>query len=336
MSPIGKNNDNTAVLDVQNLKTYYYTQRGPVKAVDDISFQVEKGEALGLAGESGCGKTTAALTIMKILPSGGRIVGGKMLFQNLDLVSLKEAQMRQVRWKGISIVFQGAMNALNPLFKVGDQIVEAILANEPKAKKKEANERCDKILELVGIQPSRAHDYPHEFSGGMRQRALIAMALVCNPELLIADEPGTALDVIVQAQVLKLMSELKSKLKLSMILITHDLSIIAELCEKTAIMYAGKIVEQGDIVPIFKEPLHPYTQGLSGAFPSITEAKRRMISIHGTPPDLLEPPSGCRFHPRCQKALPICKEMEPATMRIGKGNHYVACHLYSKAHGDPK
>lgn len=318
----------TSVLDVQNLKTYYTTQRGPVKAVDDISFQVRRGEALGLAGESGCGKTTAALSILRILPSNGEIVGGKMLFRKTDLVSLKEAQMRQVRWKGISIVFQGAMNALNPLFKVGDQIVEAIITNEPKARRKEAYERTGKLLELVGIQPSRARDYPHEFSGGMRQRALIAMSLACNPDLLIADEPGTALDVIVQAQVLKLMSELKAKLNLSMILITHDLSIIAELCEKAAIMYAGKIVEQGDVTRIFKEPLHPYTQGLAGAFPSIKEARRRMVSIHGSPPDLLEPPSGCRFHPRCSKATKVCKEKEPGTTTIGKEDHCVACHLF--------
>jgi len=323
-----KGDIDASVLDVQNLKTYYTTQRGPVKAVDDISFQVRKGEALGLAGESGCGKTTAALSILKILPSNGQIVGGKMLFRKTDLVSLKEEQMRQVRWKGISIVFQGAMNALNPLFKVGDQIVEAILTNEPRVNKKEAYERTGKLLELVGVQFTRARDYPHEFSGGMRQRALIAMSLACNPDLLIADEPGTALDVIVQAQVLKLMSELKAKLNLSMILITHDLSIIAELCEKVAIMYAGKIVEQGDVTRIFKEPLHPYTQGLAGAFPSIKEARRRMISIHGTPPDLLEPPSGCRFHPRCSKVMKICKEEEPNTTEIGKEDRCVACHLF--------
>lgn len=323
-----KSAPSTSILDVQDLKTYYHTLRGPVKAVDGVSFQVRKGEALGLAGESGCGKTTVALSVLKILPSGGRIVGGQMLFNDLDLVKLKEKQMREVRWKKISIVFQGAMNALNPLFKVGEQIVEAILTNEPEVKKKEANERANKMLELVGIQPSRGKNYPHEFSGGMRQRALIAMALACNPELIIADEPGTALDVIVQAQVLKLMSELKQKLNLAMILITHDLSIIAELCEKTAIMYAGKIVEQGDVASVFKEPLHPYAQGLSNAFPSIMEAKRRMTSIHGTPPDLLEPPTGCRFHPRCSKAMQICKEKEPTTLKMGRENHYVACHLY--------
>jgi len=331
MTLTGKSNSNTTVLDVHNLQTYYYTLRGPVKAVDNVSFQVKKGEALGLAGESGCGKTTVALSILRILPRGGKIEGGKIKFKEKDLAKLKEKDMRQVRWKKISIVFQGAMNALNPLFRVGDQIAEAILTNERGVKKKEAYERANKMLELVGIQPSRGKDYPHEFSGGMRQRALIAMALACNPELLIADEPGTALDVIVQAQVLKLMSELKGKLNLSMILITHDLSIIAELCEKTAIMYAGKIVEQGEIESIFKKPLHPYTQGLMSAFPSIKASKRRMTSIPGSPPDLLDPPSGCRFHPRCPYIMGICKEKEPAPIKVAGEEHYVACHLVKKA-----
>jgi len=315
-----------SLLEVQDLKTYYQTIRGPVKAVDGISFQVKKGEALGLAGESGCGKTTVALSILRILPVGGEIVGGKILFRGEDLVKLKDKQIRDIRWKGISIVFQGAMNALNPLFKVGDQIVEAIKTHEHKVKKGEAWKRTEKLLETVGLEPSRAKNYPHEFSGGMRQRGLIAMALACNPGLLIADEPGTALDVIVQAQVLKLMSELKDKLNLGMILITHDLSIITETCEKAAIMYAGKIVEQGDIVTIFKEPLHPYTQGLIGAFPSIKAAKRRMTSIHGSPPDLLKPPTGCRFHPRCPHAMDICKKEDPRPLKRA-ADHYVACHL---------
>jgi len=314
-----------ALLDVQDLKTHYFTLRGSVKAVDGVSFQVGKGEALGLAGESGCGKTTIALSLLRILPSGGKIVGGKILFREENLVKLKEKQMRKMRWKRISIVFQGAMNALNPLFKVGDQIVEAIRTHE-KVKKKEAWKRAEKLLETVGIEPSRATNYPHEFSGGMRQRGLIAMALACNPELIIADEPGTALDVIVQAQVLKLMSELKDKMNLAMIMITHDLSIISETCEKAAIMYAGKIVEQGEIATIFKEPLHPYTQGLIGAFPNIKAAKRRMTSIPGFPPDLLEPPTGCRFHPRCSHVMDICKKEEPKSI-IVSGNHYVACHL---------
>lgn len=319
------------ILDVKNLKTHYTTIRGPVKAVEDINFQVKKGEALGLAGESGCGKTTVALSILRILPKAGRILGGKIIFKGEDIVKLRENEMRKkIRWKGISIVFQGAMNALNPVYKVGDQIVEAIIAHEPNTKKNEAEERTTKLLELVGIDPSRANNYPHEFSGGMRQRALIAMSVACNPDLLIADEPGTALDVIVQAQVLRMMRELKSRLNLGMILITHDLSIIAETCENCAIMYAGKIVENGDIVSIFKKPLHPYTQGLIQAFPSIKTAKMEITSIPGFPPDLLRPPSGCRFHPRCSYAMSACKKEEPKPIEVAPG-HYVECHLVGKS-----
>ena len=315
------------LLDVQGLKTYYFTLRGSVKAVDEVNFQVERGKALGLAGESGCGKTTVALSILKILPPGGKILGGKILFKGEDLVKLKEDEMRKkVRWKGISIVFQGAMNALNPVYKIGDQITEAILVHETNVGKEEARNRTAKLLEMVGLEPSRADNYPHEFSGGMRQRALIAMSLACNPELLIADEPGTALDVIVQGQVLRLMKELKDRLNLGMMLITHDLSIIAETCENCAIMYAGKIVEYGDIVTIFKEPLHPYTKGLIEAFPSIKTAKRKMTSIPGFPPDLLDPPPGCRFHPRCPYAKSICRKEEPRFMEVA-GKHHVMCHL---------
>jgi len=318
------------LLDIRDLRTHFFTLRGSVKAVDGVNFQVEKGKALGLAGESGCGKTTVALSILKILPSGGKILGGKILFKGDDLVKFKEDEMRKkVRWKGISIVLQGAMNALNPVYKVGHQITEAILVHETNVDKEEAKERTGKLLEMVGIEPSRADNYPHEFSGGMRQRALIAMSLACNPDILIADEPGTALDVIVQAQILKLMRELKNRLNLGMILITHDLSIIAETCEQCAIMYAGKIVEYGDSVTIFKEPLHPYTQGLMTAFPSIKTAKKEMVSIGGFPPDLLNPPSGCRFHPRCSYVMDVCKKEEPKSMEV-PGGHFVACHLVNK------
>jgi len=317
-------------LDVQGLTTHYITLSGAVRAAEGVNFQVDKREALGLVGESGCGKTTVALSILRILPPGGKIVKGKILFNNKDILPLSEEEVRKnIRWKGMSIVFQGAMNALNPVYKVGDQIVEAIMAHEPQTKKEEALERTAKLLELVNIDPSRADNYPHEFSGGMRQRALIAMALACNPQLLITDEPATALDVIVAAQVLKLLRELKDKLNLSMILITHDLSIIAETCDKLVIMYAGKMAESGRVVDIFKEPLHPYTQGLLSVFPGIKAARTRLTSIPGLPPDLIHPPPGCRFNPRCKFAMEICSKKEPELINVGK-NHFVACHLVTK------
>jgi len=318
------------LLHVDDLRTYYYTLRGPVKAVDGVSFQVEKGEAMGLAGESGCGKTTVALSILKLLPTNARITGGKIMFHDANLVEFKDDKIREdIRWKGISLVFQGAMNALNPVYKVKDQIVESIKIHDPKVTTEEATKRAKTLFELVGIEPKRIENYPHELSGGMKQRACIAMALACNPDLVIADEPATALDVVVQAQVLKLIRDLKEKLNLSMILITHDLSIIAETCDKIAIMYAGKIVEYGDISSIFEEPLHPYAQGLIEAFPNINAPKTSMVSLSGFPPDLLSPPSGCRFHPRCKYAMEICKQKEPQPQEAKKSElHIVACHMY--------
>lgn len=315
-------------LSVENLTTYYSTKRGPVKAVEDVSFQVEKGQAMGLVGESGCGKTTVALSIMRILPSRGKIMGGKILWKDVDLTKINEKKMRKIRWKEISIVFQGAMNALDPLYKLGDQISEAILTHERRVAKKELKDRIKRLLELVGIEPARAKSYPHELSGGMKQRGLIAMALACSPEFLIADEPGTALDVIVQAQILSVMEDLRKKMDLGMILITHDLSTVADTCDKVAIMYAGKIAENADILDLFDEPLHPYTQGLIQAFPSIKSAKTRMTSIPGLPPDLLNPPSGCRFHPRCRYVKDICRKEEPVLRKISEKEHFVACHLY--------
>jgi peptide/nickel transport system ATP-binding protein len=318
------------LLDVQNLTTYYKILRGYVKAVENVSFTVEKGEAVGLVGESGCGKTTIALSLLRILPPGGRILEGKILLEGLDLTKLEEEEMRQrIRWKRISLIFQGAMNALNPIYRVEDQIIEAITTHEPEVSKEDARERTRKLFELVGIEPSRASNYPHEFSGGMRQRAMIAMALACNPQLLIADEPGTALDVIVQAQVLKLLKEIRERIGLSMIVITHDLSIVTEICNKTCVMYGGKLVEMGDVYTMFKEPLHPYTQGLIGAFPDLRSQKQKMISIPGLPPDLLNPPPGCRFHPRCPYAMDICRKQEPPFIEIKK-DHHVACHLVYK------
>lgn len=317
-----------AILDVQNLTTNYSTLRGWVKATEDVSFSVEPGKALGLAGESGCGKTTIALSLLKILPKNGVIRNGKIIFDGLDLVPLNDSEMRKVRWKGIAIIFQGAMNAFNPVFKVGDQIVEAIRIHEEGVDKNSAMDRARDLFKMVGVDPERVDNYPHEFSGGMRQRALIAMALAANPKLVIADEPGTALDVIVQAQTLKLMRELKERLGLSMVLISHDLSIIAETCEKVAIMYAGRIVEYGDAEDVYGEPLHPYTQGLIKAFPSIKGAKTRLASIPGQPPDLLNPPPACRFNPRCPYVMDVCRKVDPVLEKVGKGDHLVSCHLY--------
>jgi len=315
------------LLKVENLKMYYNTVRGDVKAVDDVSFTVSTKESLGLAGESGCGKTSAALTIMRLLPSNGRIMDGSIKLDGDDITKMGDKEIRlKIRWKRISMIFQGAMNALHPTYNIGHQIAEAILEHEA-VNKKEALERAGKLLELVGIERSKTNRYPHELSGGMKQRAVTAMALACNPDLIIADEPTTALDVIVQAQVLRVMKELQSRLDLSWILITHDLSMIAETCARAAIMYAGKIVEYGDVVPMFTEPLHPYTQKLITAFPSVIGPRTELSSIHGFPPDLLHPPSGCRFHPRCPRAMEVCRKKEPVFAKGAKDQH-VACHLY--------
>lgn len=309
---------------------YFHTMRGYVKAVDDVSFQLEKGDALGLAGESGCGKTSTALTILRLLPWNGRIFGGSIIFDGDDLLKMNEKKLRKdVRWKKISVIFQGAMNALHPTRTIGDQIMEPMIAHE-KIGKGEARERAGSLLDLVGIGASKVDRYPHELSGGMKQRTMTAMSLACNPDLVIADEPTTALDVIIQAQVLKVMKELQSKLNLSIILISHDLSMIAEMCNKAAIMYAGKIVEYGDIVSIFNHTTHPYTEKLIGAFPSIIGPKAELASIRGFPPDLLYPPSGCRFHPRCPYAMEICRTNEPKMLEAGGSDHFAACHLLGK------
>jgi peptide/nickel transport system ATP-binding protein len=317
-------------LRVEDLKTYYKIQRGFVKAVDGVSFDVERGQAMGLVGESGCGKTTIATSLLRVLPSNGIIVGGRILFKTFDILRMTEPELKEnIRWKGISLVFQGAMNALNPVIKVSDQIVEAIQLHEANVETKEALERAEKLFQLVGVDPSRLDHYAHEFSGGMRQRAMIAMALACNPDILIADEPSTALDVIVQAQVLQLLRQLKERLNLSLIIISHDLSIIAETCENAAIMYGGRIAERGDIFAVFKNPLHPYTQGLLGAFPGVKAPKTRLVSIPGSPPDLLKAPVGCKFTERCKFAMPVCEKIDPELIEVEK-DHYVACHLHDK------
>ncbi len=306
---------------------YYETLRGYVQAVDDVSFQVTRKESLGLAGESGCGKTSTALAILRLLPWNGKILAGDITLDGESLVKMSDSKFREgVRWKRMSMIFQGAMNALHPTYTIGHQIVEAILKHE-KIGKEEALERAKTLIELVGMKKERVERYPHELSGGMKQRSITAMALACNPDLVIADEPTTALDVIVQAQVLKVMKDLRSRLDISMIVISHDLSLIAETCNRIAIMYGGKIVEIGDVVHIYKEPLHPYTEKLISAFPSVIGPKTELSSIAGFPPDLLRPPPGCRFHPRCQYAMEICRKKEPPLIQLSK-QHLAACHLY--------
>jgi peptide/nickel transport system ATP-binding protein len=316
-----------ALLEVENLKTYFDILRGQVQAVDNIDFKIDKGEAFGLAGESGCGKTTTALSILRLLPANGKVIEGKINFEGQDLLKMSAEKYRtNVRWKKISVIFQGAMNSLNPVMTVGNQITEAITIHE-NVSREEADDRSGKLLDLVGIGAERLERYPHELSGGMRQRAIIAMALASNPSFIIADEPTTALDVIIEAQVLKVIKDLQGKLNLAMAVISHDLSMIAETCDRIGIMYAGKLVEKGDITRVYKEPFHPYTQLLLGAFPSILGPKTQLSRITGFPPDLLNPPPGCRFHPRCPYAQDKCRKEEPKTLHIEGEDHFVACHL---------
>lgn len=310
------------------MTTHFFMQEAVARAVENVSFTLGKGEMLGLAGESGCGKTTTALSIMKLLPPGGRILKGEIILDEEDLVKKTDPEMKAIRWKKISIVFQGAMNALNPVIRVGDQVAEAVTEKES-VSKAEALQRARSLFELVGLDSSRITDYPHEFSGGMRQRVMIAMALACSPSIVIADEPVTALDVIVQARILELIKELQRKLGLSVIMITHDLSVIAETCERVAIMYAGRIAELGSVKDIYKDPWHPYTDALITAFPSLVGPKRRFSSVPGDPPDLTSPPSGCRFHPRCPWQDETCRNKNPEYRNVG-ADHYVACNHSEK------
>ena len=315
----------TALIEVDHLKTYFDTRSGTVRAVDDVSWKLEKGESLGLAGESGCGKTATALSIIRLLPKNGRVIDGHIQYAGKDLATLKESELRKIRWKHIAIVFQGAMNALNPVKRVSWQIAEAITIHDDVASD-EAEAHVEELLELVGINPARKDDFPHEFSGGMRQRVMIAMALACRPKIIIADEPVTALDVMIQAQILELLQRLREELDLSMILISHDLSVIAETCDKVAIMYGGKIAEYGPAEEVFLEPQHPYTQGLIRSFPDIYGPRDLPPWIPGQPPNLLDPPSGCRFHPRCPQSFADCPTRDPPLFETGK-DHVAACLL---------
>ncbi len=312
------------VLNVQDLTMHYTTRSGEVSAVNDVTFSLEKGQSMGLVGESGCGKTSIAISLLRLLPDNAEFKSGHIYLNDTDIVPLKEEEMRKLRWSKISMVFQAAMNALNPVYKVGDQIIEAMEEHNEVQTNQQAREKVAELFELVGLQPKLMDQFPHEYSGGMRQRAVIAMALSCAPDIIIADEPTTALDVIVQDSLLREMIELQEKLNMSMIYISHDIAVIAEVTERIGVMYAGRLAEFASAVEIFKHPLHPYTYGLMSAFPSIVGPKRELTTLPGEPPDLISPPSGCRFHPRCPYATEICSEEVPEFKDMDD-KHFVAC-----------
>jgi len=314
------------MLEIKNLSVEFTCYMNTVKAVRDVSFSLNEGEVLGLAGESGCGKTTTALTIPRLLPNNAIVTAGQVLFNGEDLLRKTEEEIEKIRWSQISVVFQGAMNALNPVMTVGAQINEAIMYHSPHTPKDEAHRRVLDLLDMVGISANCTKNYPHEFSGGMRQRAMIAMALACNPRLVIADEPITALDVMVQAQILKLIKSLCDELNLAMILISHDLSVIAETCDRVAIMYAGKLVEDGTVKSVFNRPSHPYTEALLQAFPNIHKERQSIAGIPGIPPNLVNLPAGCAFHERCSRRMPDCTLNEPSMVDIST-EHRAACFL---------
>ena len=317
------------LLDVKHLHTSFFTHLGEVQAIRDVSFHVDKSEIIGIVGESGSGKSVTSLSIMGLLAHPGKVTGGEILFKGEDLLKKKKGEMRKIQGNQISMIFQDPMTSLNPLFTIGNQITEAIRTHQHMSKR-EADAKAVEMLRLVGI-PSpekRVHSYPHEFSGGMRQRAMIAMALSSEPDLLIADEPTTALDVTIQAQVLALMKELNERLGTATILITHNLGCASSICDRILVMYGGKIMEEGSTEEIFYEPRHPYTMGLLNSVPKVSgeQSKKRLVPILGTPPDMLHPPTGCPFYPRCKFAVKACASMDVPEFKLS-GTHRVSCFM---------
>jgi peptide/nickel transport system ATP-binding protein len=320
------------LLSVQTLEVEYRTQRGAVKAVDKVSFDIGQDEVFGLAGESGCGKSTIAHAVTRILKPPAYITAGKIMFGERDLLTMDEEELRGFRWESLSIVFQSAMNALNPVLTVGDQIIDGIQAHMT-VEKQEAREAALKLLDLVGIDRDRIDSYPHQLSGGMRQRAVLAIALALDPEMIVMDEPTTALDVVVQKQIMQEIQQLRDRLGFSILFITHDLSLLVEISDRIAIMYAGEIVEIAPSRELFNNPKHPYTQRLMTAFPTIHGPRIELTGIPGSPPDLISPPPGCRFHPRCELALAGVCETDHPTLQIVGIKHHAACHLLNAKEG---
>ena len=320
-----------SLLDIKNLRLSFFTPAGEVKALNDVSIQMEEGDVLGIVGESGSGKSVTAYSLMGLTTHPGRVIGGTIDFNGHRINDMSESDMRKMRGNEVSIIFQDPMTSLNPVYTIGNQITEVILLHTDK-NKKQAHERAIELLKLVGINEpeKRLKQYPHELSGGMRQRVMIAIALACEPKLLIADEPTTALDVTIQAQILELMIELKNKIGMSIIMITHDLGIVANMCKKIAVMYAGKIVEYGTTDEIFYNPKHEYTKGLLRSIPKLTDTEhKKLIPIEGTPVDMLNPPAGCPFAPRCESCMKICLKKMPEYTNVSD-EHYSACWLLQK------
>jgi len=315
------------LLEVKDLHVYYYTKRGVVRAVEGVSFQLDHAEIMGIVGESGSGKSTLGLAIMNLVPSPGRIVKGSIRLEGKDLTKMSEKELRKVRGKEVAMVFQDPMTSLDPLMRIGDQIVETILAHEDLSKE-EARKRALELLEEVGISKDRFNDYPHQLSGGMRQRVMIAMAVSLNPKLIIADEPTTALDVIVQDQIMELFSKLRDEFGVAIILISHDLALELEVSDKIGVMYAGWLVELSNSGELAENPLNPYTRELLKAIPNVELEEQKLVSIPGSPPDLHDPPHGCRFHPRCPDAMQVCYREEPPTKVVD--GRLVKCWLYGR------